>query len=50
MTIIDPRVRWIVDPPRFCSKSATSPLAGQELHGWASHTIVAGEVRYQVAT
>jgi dihydroorotase len=50
VTIIDPRVRWTVDPARFCSKSASTPLAGQELHGWASHTIVAGEVRYQVAS
>ncbi len=49
ITIIDPRVRWTVDPQRFCSKSASTPLAGVELHGWASHTIVAGEVRYQVA-
>ncbi|HZN34194.1 MAG TPA: dihydroorotase [Pirellulaceae bacterium] len=50
VTIIDPRVRWTVDPARFCSKSASTPLAGQELHGWASHTIVAGEVRYRVAS
>jgi dihydroorotase len=50
VTIIDPRVRWRVDPARFCSKSACTPLVGLELHGWASHTIVAGEVRYQVAS
>lgn len=50
VTIIDPRVRWTVDAARFCSKSASTPLAGHELLGWASHTIVAGEVRYRVAT
>ena len=50
ITIIDPRVRWTVDPKRFCSKSASTPLAGHELRGWASHTIVAGEVRYRVAS
>ena len=46
VTIIDPAVRWTVDPSKFRSKSVSTPLAGMELHGRATHTIVGGEVRF----
>jgi dihydroorotase len=48
IVIIDPAVRWTVDPRQFKSKSGNTPLAGMELTGRATHTIVAGEVRYEV--
>jgi dihydroorotase len=46
VTVIDPAVRWTVDPAQFRSKSVSTPLAGMELHGRATHTIVGGEVRF----
>lgn len=46
VTIIDPDLRWIVDPTRFKSKSTNTPLAGVELQGKAVHAIVAGEVKF----
>jgi dihydroorotase len=46
VTIIDPAVRWTVGPGQFRSKSANTPLEGMELHGRATHAIVAGELRY----
>ncbi|MCU0879737.1 MAG: dihydroorotase [Pirellulaceae bacterium] len=46
VTIIDPRVKWTVDPTRFQSKSVSTPLAGMELTGRAAHVIVSGELRY----
>ena len=49
IVIIDPRARWTIDPARFRSKSGNTPLAGMTLIGCATHTIVAGEVRYKLA-
>jgi dihydroorotase len=49
VTIIDPTTRWTVDPSQFRSKSGTTPLAGTELQGRATHTIVGGGVRYEFA-
>jgi dihydroorotase len=46
VTIIDPNLRWIVDPTRFKSKSTNTPFAGVELQGKAVHVIVGGEVKY----
>jgi dihydroorotase len=46
IVVIDPAVRWTVDPSTFRSKSGNTPLAGMELHGRATHAIVAGDVRY----
>jgi dihydroorotase len=48
IVIIDPRVRWTVEPAHFRSKSGNTPLAGSQLIGRATHTIVAGEVRYSL--
>ena len=48
VTIIDPQARWTVDADAFRSKSASTPLAGMELRGRATHTIVGGEVRYEL--
>jgi dihydroorotase len=46
VTIIDPEVRWEVDPAEFCSKSANTPLAGRKLQGRAETVIVAGRVKF----
>lgn len=48
ITIIDPELRWIVQPDRFRSKSSNTPLGGRELKGRAVQTIVGGEVRYSL--
>lgn len=46
ITVIDPALRWIVDPTRFKSKSVNTPLAGVELQGKAVHVFVGGEQKY----
>ncbi len=47
VTIIDPKVRWKVDPAKFRSKSTNTPFAGWELTGRAEAVLVGGEVRYK---
>ncbi|MFH1921766.1 MAG: dihydroorotase, partial [Planctomycetota bacterium] len=46
VTIIDPEVRWTVDPAEFRSKSANTPFAGWELKGRAHAVIVGGTVKF----
>jgi dihydroorotase len=46
VTIIDPDVRWTIDPTKFRSKSRNTPFGGWEVRGQAHTAIVAGEVRY----
>ena len=48
VTIIDPNLNWTVDPEQFASKSRNCPFAGWELRGRATHTIVDGEVRWEL--
>ncbi len=48
VTIIDPDVRWRVDPEEFRSKSANTPFAGWQLRGRAETVIVGGRVRYEL--
>ena len=47
VTIIDPKVRWTVDPSKFRSKSANTPFDGWELTGRADVVIVGGRVKFQ---
>ena len=47
VTIIDPAVRWKVDPAEFHSKSHNSPFGGWELTGRAVATIVGGKVKFR---
>ena len=47
VTIIDPEVRWRVDPAEFRSKSTNTPFGGWELTGRAVAVIVGGEVRFR---
>jgi len=46
VTIIDPKVRWTVDPAEFRSKSTNTPFAGWELTGRAETVIVGGRVKF----
>ena len=47
VTIIDPNVRWTVDPAEFHSKSTNTPFAGWELTGRAEVVIVGGRVKFR---
>ena len=47
ITIINPHLKWNVNPDTFLSKSANTPLAGRQLIGKAETAIVGGEIRYQ---
>jgi dihydroorotase len=42
VTVIDPDLRWTVDPTTFRSKSRNTPFTGWELRGRAVRTIVGG--------
>jgi dihydroorotase len=46
VTIIDPDVRWTIDPKQFRSKSRNCPFAGWEVHGWAETVLVGGVVKF----
>ncbi len=46
ITVIDPNLRWTVEPERFKSKSRNTPFAGMQLRGKAALTIVGGEIIY----
>ena len=48
ITVIDPDVRWTVNPARFRSKSTNTPFAGWNLQGRADTVIVGGRIKYQV--
>jgi dihydroorotase len=49
VTIIDPNAQWKVDVESFKSKSRNCPFDGWELKGRATHTIVGGEVKWEIA-
>ena len=46
VTLIDPEVRWTIDPARFHSRSRNTPFGGWDVRGRAHTVIVGGEVRY----
>jgi dihydroorotase len=48
VTIIDPDLRWKIDPVAFYSRSRNTPFAGWDVRGRARTIIVAGEVRYDL--
>lgn len=50
VTIIDPAVRWTVDPGKFKSKSQNSPLRGHELTGRAAKVFVGGRLRFDASS
>jgi dihydroorotase len=47
VTVIDPDVRWTIDPAKFRSKSRNSPFAGWEARGWADTVLVGGKVKFR---
>lgn len=48
VTIIDPDVKWTVDPDQLHSKSKNTPFAGWEMEGRATVVIVGGVIKYQL--
>ena len=44
VTVIDPEVRWAVDPTAFRSLSRNTPFAGVELHGRAVGVCIGGRL------
>jgi dihydroorotase len=46
VTIIDPNLRWTINPDRFRSKSRNTPFGGWEVRGQAHTVIVGGDVRF----
>jgi dihydroorotase len=48
VTVIDPTLAWTIDPDRFETLGRNTPFAGREVVGRATHTIVAGEIRFEL--
>lgn len=46
VVVIDPNLRWRVDPSRFVSKGKNTPLDGEELTGRPRAVIASGELVY----
>jgi dihydroorotase len=49
VVLLDPDVRWTVDPSTFRSKSRNTPFGGREVRGRAVATIVRGHVVFRQA-
>lgn len=47
ITIIDPKIEWVVEADKLASKSKNSPWLGQKLKGAAVATIVGGKLMYK---
>jgi dihydroorotase len=43
LCVVDPAVRWEVDPLRLASRSRNTPYAGRKLTGRVRHTVLRGE-------
>jgi dihydroorotase len=43
LCVLDPAVRWEVDPSRLASRSRNTPYAGRKLTGRVRHTVLRGE-------
>jgi dihydroorotase len=41
--VIDPSVKWVVDPYALASRSRNTPFAGRALVGRVRHTVLRGE-------
>jgi dihydroorotase len=48
VTIIDPNHQWQVEVNAFASKSRNCPFGGWELSARATHTIVGGQIKFQL--
>jgi len=49
VTIIDPKLRWTVEPSDFHTRGRATPFAGRELVGASTATIVGGRVVFERA-
>lgn len=49
VTIIDPALTWTIDKEQFQSKSRNCPFHGWKVKGRATHTIVDGEVKWELS-
>ncbi len=47
ITVIDPELKWTVEPDKLASKSKNTPFDGWKLKGAATHTIVGGKLAFQ---
>ncbi len=47
ITLIDPKIEWIVEADRLASKSKNSPWLGHKMTGGAAATIVGGRLVYK---
>jgi dihydroorotase len=47
VTVIDPEVRWRIDPQAFASRAQNCPFAAWEVRGRAAATIVGGRVVFE---
>lgn len=47
LTILDPKMEWIVEPDNFASKGKNTPFRGCRFQGKVVMTMVGGEVVYQ---
>jgi dihydroorotase len=43
LCVVDPAVRWEVDPSRLASRARNTPYAGRKLTGRVRHTVLRGE-------
>lgn len=50
LTIVDPHSSWVSDSTRLASKSENSPYEGEEFGARVTHTILRGELSYDIAT
>jgi dihydroorotase len=48
ITIIDPNLAWTIDCEEFRSNSRNCPFNGWDVTGRATHTIVAGELKWEL--
>lgn len=48
VSLIDPNLDWTIDVEQFKSKSRNCPFHGMRVKGRATHTIVGGEVKWQL--
>ena len=47
VAIVDPEHEWVLEASDLQSKAGWSPFEGRKLRGWATHTIVGGQVVYE---
>jgi len=47
--IFDPKAHWILSADKFVSRGRNSPFLGWEFTGRVTHTLVGGEVVFELA-